>query len=821
MNENHPAGCGCGCDTACDIGPFTRNNFFTGKLLLERDFTDEQQYLIDKLRHHNRRLHGWGVVCGLKVEQHKTPGCTDRFVCIDPGTALDCCGHEIVVREHECIDISTLPSMEKLAAAAKAGGGDDAPRTLQICVRYRECGTEPIPVLYDECGCDDTRCLPNRILESFDIDVLVDPPTTVDVWTGPTMVRGIDIGVAGATIIRINPADSLLYVLAGQVVHAIDPASRTILRSHDLGSTAHSLDVSPAGTHLYAVRDDGAGGLTLTVLQAGDFTVTHDDPVPNGKPAAATAVSPAADGRYLLMVVPTGELLVYGPDLQSAAPAAPTSIAMTAERELLAIAPDGSSAYLAVKDATAPLPEQVQRVDLTTTTVTKLPALPAGTHPASIRTVTDGGKQYLLVAADAATLFVIDLSTGTVAGSTALDGAALALDGSPWTYVVETSGGASRVQPTSVSRILVNDIHPVGPAIGFGGDARGIAVTDAGTTVFVSYVGPGNEPGGIAVFDVQLHDCADLPWKSLEGCDDCDDANCVVLATITGYRPGFKMLDIADPVPDPVADLANGIARIDNRVGRRLLPSTSLLAEMIQCLHGAVGPAGPQGVPGAPGAAGAAGAAGPAGAAGAAGATGPAGAPGLPGAGLEEDLIRITAISWEHDTVVDVDKLQIVQDFPQPGELSHGVIIAFTGAVQMQGIDPIHVFQVEAPHVREEADAKEFGYACRCPVLGTVVPIDPQIAGNLVVGGTVMPGAPEAKAIAFVFDPAFVRTMRSFKMTDIWVRLRGDFVIDTDGRAIDAEFVRHEFDTGDHPAGSKYGIQGGTFESWFEPRRQG
>jgi len=45
---------------ACDIGPFTRNHYFTGKLLLERDFTAEQQYVIDKLRHHHQRLHGWG-----------------------------------------------------------------------------------------------------------------------------------------------------------------------------------------------------------------------------------------------------------------------------------------------------------------------------------------------------------------------------------------------------------------------------------------------------------------------------------------------------------------------------------------------------------------------------------------------------------------------------------------------------------------------------------------------------------------------------------------------------------------------------------------
>ena len=99
---------------ACDIGPFTRNHYFTGKLLLERDFSDEQRYYIEKLRHHHQRLHGWGVVCGLKVTPHPQAACRDRFICIEPGTAIDCCGHEIVVREEECIDITQVAAIQEL-----------------------------------------------------------------------------------------------------------------------------------------------------------------------------------------------------------------------------------------------------------------------------------------------------------------------------------------------------------------------------------------------------------------------------------------------------------------------------------------------------------------------------------------------------------------------------------------------------------------------------------------------------------------------------------------------------------------------------------
>ena len=66
-----------------DIPPFTRNNYFTGKLLTERDFTAEQHYGINKLRLHHIGSHGWGVVCGLKVKPH--PFCPELRVVVEPG----------------------------------------------------------------------------------------------------------------------------------------------------------------------------------------------------------------------------------------------------------------------------------------------------------------------------------------------------------------------------------------------------------------------------------------------------------------------------------------------------------------------------------------------------------------------------------------------------------------------------------------------------------------------------------------------------------------------------------------------------------------
>ena len=152
----------------CETSAFQRNHYFTGKLLVERDFTDEQRYFMEKLRLHHQRLHGRGVVCGLELRAHPNPACRDRLVVLEPGSAVNCCGHDILVVEPEILELAAFPAIRQLQEE-----GDDEPHTLQFCIAYRECPTEEVPVLYDECGCDDTQCAPNRILESYAIDVEV------------------------------------------------------------------------------------------------------------------------------------------------------------------------------------------------------------------------------------------------------------------------------------------------------------------------------------------------------------------------------------------------------------------------------------------------------------------------------------------------------------------------------------------------------------------------------------------------------------------------------------------------------------------------
>jgi hypothetical protein len=103
----------------CDIPEFCRNNYFTGKLLTERDLTAEQRYAMDKLRLHHMVLHGWGVICGLRVRSHRY--CPDRRVIVEPGLAVDSCGRFIRVLKEIEVELPKITSQQANNEDAYAG----------------------------------------------------------------------------------------------------------------------------------------------------------------------------------------------------------------------------------------------------------------------------------------------------------------------------------------------------------------------------------------------------------------------------------------------------------------------------------------------------------------------------------------------------------------------------------------------------------------------------------------------------------------------------------------------------------------------------
>jgi hypothetical protein len=106
--------------------------------------------------------------------------------------------------------------------------------------------------------------------------------------------------------------------------------------------------------------------------------------------------------------------------------------------------------------------------------------------------------------------------------------------------------------------------------------------------------------------------------------------------------------------------------------------------------------------------------------------------------------------------------------------------------------------------------------------------VDPQgkivvnAAGRIDTASESPPG--DARGVAFLLEiqlAPIARDILAGIINDLWIILRGDFVLDTKGNAIDAEFVRAELPSGDRPKSSLFGIQGGLFESWFTIKPQG
>jgi len=217
-----PPGHADGCCLAAP--PFDHLAYRYGQMLTPAHLQRAQQSVYEKLKLHNRCLHGWGVVCGLEVtevppepecppEPEPVPGPKQQGgqaaqqiraaaypkpdpcdipkaeIRVECGIALDCHGHDLVVRDHVTVDLYSALSAEdrrvvndeqahtlwvslcfglrgvewvRAAAPAACDTGTDAFHAFQregVCVRVtlqRQPDRDPCEVC---CACCDTDCV--------------------------------------------------------------------------------------------------------------------------------------------------------------------------------------------------------------------------------------------------------------------------------------------------------------------------------------------------------------------------------------------------------------------------------------------------------------------------------------------------------------------------------------------------------------------------------------------------------------------------------------------------------------------------------------
>jgi hypothetical protein len=154
-----------------------RVRYFQRQLLAAEDMIADQEYFRQKMRRHNRFLHGWGVVCGLGVIP--APGRGPWQVQIDSGYALGPYGDEIYVPEPVFLDLAGCgpgADTDPCAPGRLSGGSTATGGVRFVAIKYAECLARPMLALPAGCGCDELACEYSRIRDSFQIGCLDQAP---------------------------------------------------------------------------------------------------------------------------------------------------------------------------------------------------------------------------------------------------------------------------------------------------------------------------------------------------------------------------------------------------------------------------------------------------------------------------------------------------------------------------------------------------------------------------------------------------------------------------------------------------------------------
>jgi hypothetical protein len=831
MNTKHDPSAPSACLT-CDFEPFVKNNYFTGKMMGASEFVAETHYHQEKLRLHQVRLHGWGVVCGLAVLQHPSIACRPRYVVVEPGSAVDCCGHDILVPEEEMLDLLSFPAVAALAKEAPA-----KLHVLGICIRFVECPTETVPVLYDDCGCDDDGCAPNRILESYALDVVLDPPLA---WrrrqllaglAGAMFARSPDPGLGAATprvglapVVVPAAGDATLYALdAGKPsqVIALDLSTQHAARI-DLGAIAYAL--AGRGDFAFIATAPKAAGLKplVQILAPGANATPAPVEVTGAAAASTLALSASTDANRAAIVYEreTGNLFAFAADAALGLKAPTPLGAVTANLSGFIAKPDGTVAY-AINAA-----GKVQVITLrVASTIAPLGLLPAGATAAGLAYFASGAQSWLAIASriDRA-LYIFDLANAAVLATLALDHPAEAVSVvAPGTaYVIEEEGGAQYLQMIDLAPLAAAQSAVIAAPRLIGG--TGLRVIGLETDATAAILAAATRAGEV---------CDELLWRQLEHCPGCEQPNCVTLATVERYQAGASLLD-ADPTATLAADLAAHQARIDNRESRHVLASTATLQAWLECLAAQGG----QGAKGDPG---------------------PAGAPGAPGIGLYPNLPKILDIGWSFEQRINLTRFYNIYASLTSAQIVN--LVQAGGA----GVPPLTVYfnkpmkgvsrrtfsvAIDVPLAAQDAKTQQYVSS------GIYLPIELRLYGTLVEVQGALPtphtGEQAPYAVSFLPAPelflngqgqvgwpllllyyaAYAAALAKLDPPRALVSLRGDFMFAPDAGnnytelgVLDAANIGGRvgfpppatrlppIQGGKNPSGNL--TQGGLFESWF------
>ncbi len=323
MNASGHCGCGCECcePDVCDCGPaeFVRLRYYYGQRLGALDFSDAQSYVVGKQRFHNLRLHGSGVLCGLKATREVFPqGAPETdpstILRVSRGAAIDDCGREVIVTGDQCIDVAAwfARNRERLKLTS---WGPGQPQTLWVVLRYRECPSDPSPAPRDPCGCDTGGCEFGRIREGFELALLPEEPEcTGGPFPSPSALEAALAGRSDGGSDEGTALDPLGVALAGLLAEGCpQPSGDRWICLARLEATLEAQDPNPPRIHDISQPDNALAGrssllstraiqsmLATLAVSASDEGLTGPGPTIGGM--TFTAGGDATSGDLIIAV---------------------------------------------------------------------------------------------------------------------------------------------------------------------------------------------------------------------------------------------------------------------------------------------------------------------------------------------------------------------------------------------------------------------------------------------------------------------------------------------------------------------------------------
>ncbi len=155
------------------IDPRKRVRYATGLVLGEDEFKQDQTYLMERDRRHQRSLHGYGTVSGLGVWARLRDGQAE--IVVNPGLAVDPHGRDVCVLDAQCAIVNKWLSEHQEEIIEEFGSFPDA-LDLYVLLCHKECDADPVPIPGSPCRSDDDALAPSRITDYFNLSFDFKPP---------------------------------------------------------------------------------------------------------------------------------------------------------------------------------------------------------------------------------------------------------------------------------------------------------------------------------------------------------------------------------------------------------------------------------------------------------------------------------------------------------------------------------------------------------------------------------------------------------------------------------------------------------------------